>query len=328
MRLSVTVAAREDDSPPEDALAMARLADQLGYGELWIADNPTWDVFALGAVIGRETSQLPITAGPIPVSVRDPASIARGAASVAALAGRPAGVALGTSSTRMVEGFHGRSRSGAATVLAASARAVRPLITGEPAEPGEEIVPPQGFGWRLGPAGGPLTIAAFGDKAIAVAARYGDRMLLDLVSPEQVGALRGRLEVAAHDAGRTPPRLAAWLPAAIDPSPAALTQIRQSIAGYLTVRGYGEMLTAAGFGRAVTMAQAGAERGEVLSVLPPEAAGVVGLVGDAKTVRARIEDYAAAGLDEIALVPATAGDRAGERTLTALSAALPSPDTR
>lgn len=319
MRLSVVVAAREDDSPPEDALTMASLADRLGYGELWIADNPTWDVFALGAVIGRETGRIPITAGPVPVSVRDPVTISRGAASVAALAGRPVGVALGTSSTRVVEGLHGRSRSGAAAVLAASARAVRPLITGEPAEPGEEIVPPQGYGWRLRPAGGPLTIAAFGDKAIAVAARYGDRMLLDMVAPEQAGLFRGRLEVAAGDAGRPRPPLAAWIPAAIDPTPEALTQIRQSIAAYLTVRGYGEMLAAAGFTTAVEMAEAGAERGEVLTALPPEAAGAVGLVGDIGTVRARIEEYAAAGLDEIAVVPATAGDRAGERTLTGLS---------
>ncbi|MFE0475605.1 hypothetical protein ACFW2V_28780 [Streptomyces sp. NPDC058947] len=41
-------------------------------------------------------------------------------------------------------------------------------------------------------------------------------------------------------------------------------------------------------------------------------------MGDAATVRARVAAYAEAGLDEIALVPATAGDPAGERTLTAL----------
>ncbi len=320
MRLSVVVAAREDDSPPEDALTTASLADRLGYAGLWIAENPTWDVFALGAVIGQETGRIAITAGPVPVSVRDPVTISRGAASVAALAGRPVGVALGTSSTRVVDGLHGRSRSGAAAVLAASARAVRPLLTGEPAEPGEEIVPPQGFGWRLGPAGGPLTIAAFGGKAIAVAARYGDRMLLDLVSPQQAAVFRGRLDAAAADACRARPLLAAWIPAAIDAGPEALSQIRQSIAGYLTVRGYGEMLTAAGFGRAVEMAQAGAGRSELLAALPDEAAGAVGLVGDIAAVRGRLEDYAAAGLDEIAIVPATAGDRAGERTLTALAA--------
>jgi hypothetical protein len=43
------------------------------------------------------------------------------------------------------------------------------------------------------------------------------------------------------------------------------------------------------------------------------------LVGDADAVGARLEAYAA-GLDEVVLVPATAGDPAGECTLAALAA--------
>jgi hypothetical protein len=92
----------------------------------------------------------------------------------------------------------------------------------------------------------------------------------------------------------------------------------QSLVGYLEVAGYDEMFTAAGFGKAVEMAHAGAEREELLSALPPEAAAMVGLVGDADAVGARLEDYAV-GLDEVVLVPATAGDPGGERTLRALA---------
>jgi hypothetical protein len=44
----------------------------------------------------------------------------------------------------------------------------------------------------------------------------------------------------------------------------------------------------------------------------------VSLVGDAEEVGARLEARGA-GLDEVVLVPATAGDPAGERTLTALA---------
>ncbi|WP_254076001.1 MULTISPECIES: hypothetical protein [unclassified Streptomyces] len=51
---------------------------------------------------------------------------------------------------------------------------------------------------------------------------------------------------------------------------------------------------------------------------PAAAAATVGLVGDLDAVRARIDDHARTGLDEIALVPATDGDPAGQRTLTAL----------
>jgi probable F420-dependent oxidoreductase len=252
----------------------------------------------------------------VPVSVRDPLTIVRGAASVAAAVGRPVGVALGTSSKRVVEGVHGRARTRPAAVLAETAEAVRTLMRGELGEP---IVPGSVFRRRLQAPGGPVTVAAFGDRAIATAAEHADRMLLDIVSPEQVRVLRGKLDAAAERAGRAAPRLAAWLPAAVDPEPESLTQILRSIVGYLTVPGYSDMFAAAGFGEAVELARSGAGSDALLAVLPTEAASTVGLVGDVSAVRARIDTYAAAGLDEIAVVPATAADTGGERTLTALA---------
>lgn len=317
MDISVVAAAREDDSPTDEPMRIAKVADRLGYGEVWVGEGPTWDSFALATAIGLATGQTAITAGPLPVSVRDPLTVVRGAASAAALTGRPVGVALGASSVRVVEGVHGRSRAGVSRVLAESSRAVRRLMNGEP---GEEVVPGSGFRRRLSPPGGALTVAAFGDRAIAVAAEHADRMVLDSVSPEQVRELRGRVDAAARRLGRTPPKLASWLPVAVDPAPEAVTQIRRGVVGCPTVPGHLDMFVAAGFGEAVEPARTGADAESLPAALPPEAATTVGLIGDAGTVRGRMAQYAAAGPDEIALVPATAGDPGGERTLTALAA--------
>jgi probable F420-dependent oxidoreductase len=315
MDISVVAVGREDDSAVDEPLRVAEVADRLGYREVWVGEGPTWDSFVLAAAIGRATERVALTAGPVPVSVRDAYTIARGAASVAAVTGRPAGVALGTASKRVVEGVHDRPRVRPAALLEEASAAVRGFLH---ATPGEPVVPGSPFRRRLSPPGGPLTVAAFGDRAIATAAAHADRMLLDLVSPEQVRMLRAKLEAAAERAGRTRPTLAAWLPAAVDPQPESLAQVLGSIAGYLTVPGYSDMFVAAGLGEAVELAAAGADRDTLLRALPPEAAGTVGLVGDLDAVRARIDDYAEAGLDEVALVPATAGDPAGERTLKAL----------
>ena len=316
MDIGVVAAAREDDSPVDEPLRVGVLADRLGYHEVWAGEGPTWGGFVLAAAIGCATVRVALTAGPVPVSVRDPLTIVRGAASVAAAVGRPVGVALGISSKRVVEGIHGRARTRPAAVLAETAKAVRALMHGALGEP---IVPGTVFRRRLQAPGGPVTVAAFGDRAIAAAAEHSDRMLLDIVSPEQVRVLRGKLDAAAERAGRAAPRLAAWLPAAVDPEPESLTQILRSIVGYLTVPGYSDMFVAAGFGEAVELARSGASSGALQAVLPTEAASTVGLVGDASAVRARIDAYAAAGLDEIAVVPATAADPGGERTLTALA---------
>jgi alkanesulfonate monooxygenase SsuD/methylene tetrahydromethanopterin reductase-like flavin-dependent oxidoreductase (luciferase family) len=296
MKLSVAVGTRPEVAAEEE-FRMAVLADRLGYAELWVGEGWAWDAFVLATALGIATERIPITVGPVPVHVRDPVTIARAAASTAALVRRPVGVALGTSSRRVVEGMHGRSRSRPAVTLAESANAVR---------------------LRLDPPAGPLTVAAFGDRAIAVAAEHADRMVLDLVSPELAREYRGKLESMAGRAERPAPSLAAWIPAAVDPDPDSYAQIMRTLAGYLGVAGYAEMFTAAGFGDAVEMARAGADPGELLRALPPEAAATIGLVGDARAVSERLEAYAEA-LDEVVLVPATAGDPGGERTLTALA---------
>ncbi len=311
MKISVVAAAREDDRSPTEALAVAATADRLGYGEVWLGEGPTWDAFVLATAAGLATTRIAVTAGPVPVSVRDPLTIVRGAAGAQAVIGRPVGVALGTSSIRVVEGVHGRSRARPVGDLRDSAAAWVAHRRGE----WFGATGTHGFRRRLPPATGPLTVAAFGDRAIRIAARYADRMLLDLVSPGQVRELRAKLDAAT---GR-PPVLAAWLPAAVDPDEASYAQLMRAVAGYLPVRGYQEMFAAAGFGAAVELAEAGAGPDELLAALPGHAAATVGLVGDAETVRNRIAEYAEAGLDEVAIVPATAGDPGGERTLAALS---------
>src|SRR5918992_150303 len=263
MEISVAVATRPD-VPLEEELRMAALADRLGYGELWVGEGWVWDSFALATAIGVATERIGLTVGPLPVQVRDPASIARAAASTAALVGRPVGVALGTSSVRVVERMHGRSRRRAVTTMAESTQALRALFRGEVADFVGETVSTHGYRLRLDPPGGPITLAAFGDRAIAVAAEQADRMVLDLVSPEQTRHYRDKLDAAARQAGRPAPRLAAWIPAAVDPGPEARAQVMRSIVGYLEVAGYGEMFTAVGLGDAVRLALAGADRDELV----------------------------------------------------------------
>ena len=86
--------------------------------------------------------------------------------------------------------------------------------------------------------------------------------------------------------------------------------------------GYGEMFAEAGFADVVRFARTGPHPGELLAAIPPEIVGHVSLVGDEPSVRARIAEYADAGVDEIALVPGSSeADPAGVGTLTALAPA-------
>jgi probable F420-dependent oxidoreductase len=306
------------DRPPEEVIETAALADSLAYPAVWIGEMATWDAFVLGAHVGQTFRNSDLVLGPFPVAVRDPAMIAMGTASVAAVTGRQVSVALGTSSTVLVEKWHGRDRSRSGAALAESAQAVRALLDGEKAEVAGTTVRSSGYRLRLAPPRSELVIAAFGSMAIRAAAQYADRMVLNLIDPPSVADLVTQLRAFAEEIGRPCPRVAVWSSCAIDPGPLAVEQLRRGVVGYLAAPGYSDMFSRAGYADLVAYAQTRPHPGELLAQVPPELNTVIGRVGDSAHVEARILEYAAAGADDVVIVPsATDDDPAGERTLRA-----------
>src|SRR5207237_1298339 len=120
---------------------------------------------------------------------------------------------------------------------------------------------------------------------------------------------------ASAEAGRRGPGGRAGL------APAeALEQLRRGLVAYLSAPGYGEMFAEAGFEDVVRFARTGPRPGELLAAIPAELVGHVSLAGDEQAVRARMADYASAGVDEVALVPGSSdADPAGVATLTVLA---------
>ncbi|MBI1377432.1 MAG: LLM class F420-dependent oxidoreductase [Frankiales bacterium] len=308
------------DRPATEVIDTALAADELGYGAVWVGEMATWDAFALGTHIGGRMSRARLVLGPFGVAIRDPMMIAMGAASVATLTGREVSVALGTSSNLVVERWHGRDRSRPGQALEESARAVRLLLDGEKAEVPGEVVRTSGYRLRLDAPRSELVVAAFGDRAIGVAARHADRMVLNLVDPASVAQLVGRLRDTAAELGREMPRVAVWTTCAVDPGPAAIEQLRRGVVGYLAAPGYSEMFRRAGFGDLVDLALSGPHPTALLAEVPAELIEVVGLVGDEQRVSERLSQYLAAGADDVVIVPsATDDDPAARHTLEAVA---------
>lgn len=315
---SVVLGLWQDRSPLEN-LDVATLADELGFAELWIGEMATFDAFALATAVADRTARIALALGPLAVSVRTPVTVAMGAATVAALTGRPVSVALGTSSDVVVTEWHGRSRQRPARALAEHAAATAALLAGAKAEVDGEVVRSHGYRLRLPPVTGPLTIAAFGPAAIRVAARAADRVLLNMLTPTTTARLVEQVTAEAARAGRPRPRVAIWLATAVDPAAETIDQIRRGKVGYLAAPGYGEMFTEAGFGEVVELARRRPHPKELLAAIPSELVDAVGLVGSRDHVAARVTAYHDAGVDEVCAVPATAGDDGARRTLTALA---------
>ncbi len=317
MKLSI-VTPLWQDRPCAENLEIAINADRLGFSELWIGEMATYDTFALATAVGLQTQQIALTLGPLAVSVRTPMTMALGIASVADLTGRETNLALGASSVVVVEEWHGRERKRTARYLAETAQIVRGLLSGDKMKFEGELASCKGYRLRLDAPGSSVTIAAFGPGAVRAAARHSDRMLLNMVTPESLALLRKQMEEAAKKAKRPPPRLAVWLTCAVDPEREAIEQLLRAVVGYLAAPGYSEMISAAGFGELVDFARTRPHPRKLLAAMPDELVSAIGLVGSETEIAHRLNQYREAGADEVCLVPATAGDPGGLRTLEAM----------
>jgi probable F420-dependent oxidoreductase len=307
------------DRPDEEAVEIALAAERAGIDSAWIGEMVSFDAFALATAIGLRTERLRLKLGPLAVGVRSPAAISLGVASVATLTGHPVDVALGASSPAIVTGWHDRPWSHVAPRTRETVLALRELLNGQRAQFDGRYVRARGFRLRRPQPDVAVGVAAFGPRMTEVASRYADELVLNLVPPEHVADVRRRVERAASAAGRAVPALAVWVPAALDPGPQALAQLRGQLAVYVGAPGYGELFQQLGFGALVERARSGTRRAELAGAIPVELIERVGALGGPDEVRERVAAYHRAGADHVGVVPSTAEDPAGRGVLAALA---------
>jgi probable F420-dependent oxidoreductase len=306
------------DRPDEEAIEIALAAEQAGIETVWVGEMASFDAFALATAVGLRTKRTRLRVGPLAVGVRTPVAIALGISSVATLTGRAVDVALGASSPAIVAGWHDRPWEAPAARMRETVPALRSILAGERTELDGRFVRTHGFRLRRPQPDVSISIAAFGPAMTRVAAGHADEVVLNLVTTEHVTAVRARIDAEARVAGRKAPRLAVWLPVALDPGPEALTQLSAQLAVYLRPPGYGEMFARLGFGALVEHARAGAPRSELAAEIPPELIAQVCAVGARAEIVNRVAAYHRAGADHVAVVPSTVEDPGGTAAFAAL----------
>ena len=257
------------------------------------------------------------------IGVRSPVSMALAASSVAALTGSHVDVALGASSPAIVSGWHDRDWAHSAVRMEETILCLRAILAGHRSDHDGRHVRTHGFRLRCPQPDAHICVAAFGPAMTRVAARNADEVVVNLVSPQRVRAVRATITAEASAAGRAAPRLAVWLPVALEPGSGARAQLAAQLAIYLAPPGYGEMFSQLGFADVVERARGGAPRSELARSIPYELLEHVCAVGSREEVCGRMSAYFDAGADVVGVVPSTAEDPGGRAVLTAVSERFP-----
>lgn len=288
-------------------------AERLGAERAFIAEDVNCrDAFALAAVAAERTHRIHLGPGVANPYTRAPNSLAMAVATLDDISAGRAFLGLGSSSKALIEGQLGIEHGSSLPVMTETIEVVRRFLSGKP-------VTFTGRRYRLHEArlAVParqshlaIVVAAMGPRMLALAGRLADGVLLNVgATPEYVRWAVEQVRAGARSAGRAGAEItiAAWLSVYItDDVARTLPRVRAWLAGMLSIPGQGELLLAhagvdasilAPIRAAVSAYPHSGDATVAARSVPVEAAMRMAVIGDVAAVRARLNEYRAAGVE-------------------------------
>lgn len=275
--------------------AYARRAEQLGYGTLWVLETVGREPFALLGLLAAETKSLNLGTSIVSIWGHDAQTTRMAALTLhEATAGRFA-LGLGVSHPHLAGKLRGHAYERPVTRMREFLAAYRQAVYRGPMPEGSSEPP--------------ILLAALRERMTDLAATDADGAFPHLFTPDRVAWMRARLDAAR--AGGKRPLLAVTQAVSLNADPvAASSAARGYLAPYLRTPAYQASWQLQGFTEADWEAP-GSDR----------LVDAMVACGELATIRARLDELAAAGADHVAIVP-LAPDGATEHlpTLEALAA--------
>ena len=259
---------------------LAQLRDE-GFGRVWMSQLPHEpDLLTILAIALREVDTIEAASGVIPIQNQHPMHMAQAALTTSLASGGRFTLGLGMTHAAVTEGMWGIPWDKPVRRLNEYLDGLLPLLAGEPADASGETVTTRGALVIPGAPRPDVYIAALGPQLLRLAGRRTSGTCTWMTGPATLsGHVSPSLRQAAADAGRSEDavRVVAALPIAVtDDADALRAEAAEQFAIYGTLPSYRAMLDREGY--------AG----------PQDAA----IIGDEATVRDRLADLKAAGVDE------------------------------
>lgn len=184
--------------PVADCVRMARQAEELGYGGVWVADSHSVmrDAYSVLAILATQTNTLNLATGVTHTVTRHPVVIANSWATLQELSGGRAicGIGVGESSVRNLG-----LRPEKLAVFEEKVKVIRALMRGERIEyEGNEIH----MGWAS-EIEVPVVMACSGPKSLRLGGRIADGVLFQVGSdPRLAQYALDNIRAGADEAGR------------------------------------------------------------------------------------------------------------------------------
>jgi len=291
-----------------DLVEVCRRAEDAGYDWAWLAEVAGPETFSLAGAIAGATKRMHLGVAVVAAATRTPALNAMGIGTVSQLLdGRTFAYGIGSSSEVIVEQWHGKDFSSPLGQVRDAVLGTRASLAGEREYLGASASMRR---FRLGspPIGPvPLYVGALGPRMLALAGEIADGVCLNLMPPAAVPRQLAEVQRGAESRGGLPDDfdVMARLHLAVDDDiDAARSVIRHTFGPYFAQPVYNRFLAWCGFPEAADAIAAGfasGDRDAVAAAMTDEVVDAVALVGPLDRVKARLDEFAHAGITTAAL---------------------------
>ncbi|MHA7661547.1 TIGR03564 family F420-dependent LLM class oxidoreductase [Mycolicibacterium sp. HS_4_1] len=280
MQISIFGSLSGFKSPVDDTVAYLAQLREEGFRRAWFAQMPYEpDLLTVLTVGLREVDGIEAGTGVLPIQNQHPMLLAQRALTISQMSGGRLLLGLGMTHQAVTEGMWGIPWDKPVRRLGEYLDGLLPLLNGEKADASGETVTTRGALMIPGAPTPPVYIAALGPKLLQIAGRRSSGTVTWMTGPKTLaGHVSPALRQAAADAGRAAAvRVVAAIPVSVtDDVDGARKQAAEQFAIYGHLPSYRAMLDREGY--------AGPED--------------VAIIGDEQTVRDRLAEIEAAGVDE------------------------------
>ncbi len=286
----------------DDVVADVRTAEEQGFHSYWVPQIFGYDALTLLAVVGRETERIELGTSVIPTYPRHPAMLAAQALTTQQACGGRLTLGIGLSHQPVIEHMFGMSFDKPVRHLREYLDVLMPLVSGERVEAhGETIsanlaldVP------RTQPV--PVQVAALGPQMLKLAGARTAGTITWMTGPRTIADHTApTLRAAAEAAGNPEPFVTSGVPVCVtDDVDGTRARAAQVYAIYGQLPSYRAMLDREGL----------------------EGPADLAVIGDEATVSRRIQDFADAGVTDLAASEFASSDDERARTRALLRSLL------
>ena len=329
---ALTLSSRQD-IPDDDLIAIAQLADRLGYHTFFTGESWGRDAFTVLTMIACHTQSLRVGTGIVPVFSRSPALIAQTIASLDQISKGRATLGLGSSGRLLIEQWHGQSFEKPVARTREYIEIIRKALSGQPLNHEGQFFRLGRF--RLGAPplqeNIPIYLASLGPRNLELTGQLCDGWLPIWLHHQRLPELKAEIGEAANRSGRdisqitVAPQIICHVAADSNELEETKQQVRAHMAYYIGGMGqyYYNLFCRSGFqdeAGAVREAWTVGDRPKATAAVSEDMLENITVIGDAASCRAKLDRFRSAGANmPVVAFPHGASTDGIKHTLEALA---------